>query len=150
MNSTQGKRNRINGHNFERETRKKWYEAGWLHVLTSRSESKNADDMGLDLVHTAPFGVQCKYSKTRPNYINILANMPGILKNIIFHKMPRGKTYIIMEEETFWDIVNFKNHKDVEQAQREGRHDLGLLQKRSSKPKSDKTKVTKKKTTKEE
>lgn len=139
MNSTQGKRNRINGHNYEREIRKKWYEAGWIHVVTSRSESKNADDQGLDLVHTAPFGIQCKYSKTRPNYINILSNMPTMLKNILFHKIPRGKTYITMEEDTFWEIL-----KHVKEIPREGRHDLSLLPKRSNKPKSDKVKVVSK------
>lgn len=134
MNSSQGKRNRVNGHNFEREIRKKWYEAGWLHVVTSRSESKNADDNGLDLVHTAPFAVQCKYSKVRPNYIEILANMPAVFKNLLFHKQPKGKTYVVMEATTFWEIL-----KHAKEIPREGKHDLSVLPKRSSKPESNKT-----------
>ena len=134
MNSSQGKRNRVNGHNFEREIRKKWYEAGWLHVVTSRSESKNADDNGLDLVHTAPFAVQCKYSKVRPNYIEILANMPTVFKNLLFHKQPKGKTYVVMEATIFWEIL-----KHVKEIPREGKHDLSVLPKRSSKPESNKT-----------
>lgn len=145
MNSSQGKRNRVNGHNYEREIRKKWFDAGWKHVVTSRSESKNADDSGLDLVHTAPFAVQCKYSKTRPNYIDILNNMPDVFSNLLFHKQPRGKTYVTMDETTFWEIL--KHVKDIP---REGKHDLSVLPKRSSKSKSDKTNTVSKKQSKTE
>lgn len=135
MKTTQGKRNRLNGHNFERLIRKLWIAAGWVHALTSRSESKNADDQGLDLVHTAPFGVQCKYAKVRPNYIEVLSNMPAVFKNILFHKQPKGKTYVIMEEATFWFIL--ENY--ATKIEGEGKTNLAVLPSRSSKPVTNKS-----------
>lgn len=146
MKTTQGKRNRLNGHNFERAIRKLWIAAGWIHALTSRSESKNADDQGLDLVHTAPFGVQCKYAKVRPNYIEVLSNMPTVFKNILFHKQPKGKTYVIMEESTFWFIL--ENY--ATKIEREGKTDLTVLPNRSRKSVTDKVSTVAKSKRKEE
>lgn len=134
MENNYGKRNRVNGHNFERTIRKLWVAAGWIHAVTSRSESKKADDMGMDLIHTAPFGVQCKYAKVRPNYIDVLARMPQGLLNLIFHKSPKGKTYVIMEQDTFWKIVDAY----AKNISGEGRQDISVLRSGSVKPKQDK------------
>jgi hypothetical protein len=132
---TLGKRNRTAGHVFERWAKKKFVELGFLFAVTSRSESKAADDAGIDLVNTGDFGVQCKSSKTRPDYITVLKNMPKSLLNIILHKAPGGKVYVIMDYITLEKLIS----SYVKEHGTEGRTDQALLRDTSSKPKSNKS-----------
>lgn len=129
-----GKRNRINGHNFERYVKSVFIKLGFLNTATSRAVSKVADDKGIDLVNTGNIGVQCKYTVNRPNYIEILKSMPLNLLNIIFHKQPKGKVYVIMEEHVFAELL--KSY--VNEWGTKGATDQAVLLSPSSKPERDK------------
>lgn len=129
-----GKRNRINGHNFERYVKSVFIKLGFLNTATSRAVSKVADDKGIDLVNTGDLGVQCKYTVTRPNYIEILKSMPLNLLNVIFHKQPKGKVYVIMEEHVFTELLKcYINERGTK-----GQTDQAVLLSPRDKPERDK------------
>jgi len=98
---------RAKGHNYEREVAQKFRDAGHPDCVTSRSESKRTDDMGVDLCYTDPWQVQCKnQERISPSPHEILATMPkNGKKNILFHKRSRRGTIVCMDEETFWEIL---------------------------------------------
>ena len=56
-----GKRNRINGHNFERYVKSVFIKLGFLNTATSRAVSKVADDKGIDLVNTGDIGAHDEF-----------------------------------------------------------------------------------------
>ena len=51
---------RVKGHAFELKIRDWFRELGWIKSVSSRSESKNKDDQGIDLCYTDPFNIQGK------------------------------------------------------------------------------------------
>jgi len=129
-----GKRNRINGHNFERYVKSVFIKLGFLNTATSRAVSKVADDKGIDLVNTGDIGVQCKYTVNRPNYIDILSSMPLNLLNVIFHKKPKGKVYVIMEKHVFTELLkSYVNERGTK-----GQTDQAVLLSPRDKPERDK------------
>lgn len=98
---------RIKGHAYEREVAQKFRDAGYMSCVTSRSESKRTDDMGVDLCYTGSWQVQCKnQERIAPSPHDILANMPkNGKKNILFHKRNRKGTIVCMDEETFLELL---------------------------------------------
>ena len=69
-----GKASRVKGHTFERkiaEELRQWFP----DVVTSRSESKRADDKGKDLMYTSILCIQCKATETSPSYAVLLKDM---------------------------------------------------------------------------
>jgi hypothetical protein len=60
---------RRKGHDFERAVAQNMREIGFEHCVTSRAESKNMDDAGVDLCNL-PLNIQCKngYEKSTPNF----------------------------------------------------------------------------------
>lgn len=120
---TNGKRNRKAGHMLECQLAARFRDAGYPHVVTSRSESKNKDNNGVDIMNMdeftngrLPYNVQCKNSTQRLQYEKILKEMPDHkdVVNVIVHKMterigarfqPRG-TYVILDLDDFMAIVS--------------------------------------------
>lgn len=100
-----GKKSRNKGHNYERKVRKEMIDMGWEDCQTSRFASKMMDDLGVDLVNTPPFQVQCKAVEKGCQYTKILASMPDNENyNIIFHKKER-KEYAIMYKSDFYELL---------------------------------------------
>jgi len=121
--STPGKRNRIAGHNWERECVKIFREVGFPHVVTSRSENKKRDADKIDLMNTDEiengllrYSVQCKTLSTSAPYPKLLTEMKslkGAIK-VILHKQTKksekGKfvetgRYAVMHMDDFMDLI---------------------------------------------
>ena len=120
-------RNRTAGHAYERQVVRELKNMGFKTVITSRSESRNMDNAGVDIFDTEdepqdenhyilPIHIQCKNSKTNVNYHNLLTSelLPKDKETVIFHKktekvgnkfMPRGE-YVIMTKELFYELLN--------------------------------------------
>lgn len=109
-----GKRSRTKGHAFERAivNRLKEY---WPHACTSRAESKNLDDKGVDICYTDPFSVQCKaVEKLSPGVHDILRSMPDDDNyNVVAWKRNNKGTVICMELDDFMEIVQMLKKEKV-------------------------------------
>jgi 3-methyladenine DNA glycosylase AlkC len=111
-------RNRSAGHSYERTIVKELKELGF-DVVTARSESRNMDNKKVDVFsplgvdNSLPFYVQCKNSKSRPNYHKILNEMPDDRVPIILHrqthkvntKFVTDGDYVIMKKEDFYNLI---------------------------------------------
>lgn len=107
-------RNRTAGHNWEREVIKDLKKIGFDKAVSSRYESKRADDAGIDIVGTGPFNIQCKNETKRPDYHKLITEMPDGI-NIVCHKYTKkgeaGKfqcqgKYAIMDYETLMTLLD--------------------------------------------
>lgn len=79
---------------------------GWTKAVSSRSESKNKDDQGIDLCYTDPFSIQAKAVEKLGSLHDILAKMPQDQNyNIVFHKKNRKGTIVAMTIEDFKEIL---------------------------------------------
>lgn len=106
-------RNRTAGHNYERliTTEMKNFYPG---VVTSRSESRNKDNLGIDIFDTSgemPFDIQCKVSKglSSETIKTLLERGDGKTPIVVFHKyvkkqgikfMGQGE-YVYMDKKLF-------------------------------------------------
>lgn len=97
---------RNKGHAFERVVAEIWREAGWEKCVTSRSESKNLDDMGIDLCYTEPFIVQCKAVEAL-NVHKALGQMPEIegTYKALFSKKNRQGTVVVLDIADFFELL---------------------------------------------
>lgn len=97
---------RNKGHAFERENMHMFREVGFDKCVTSRSESKNLDDMGIDLVHTGEFDVQCKRVE-RLNVSKVMDEMPNREGKVpvVIHKQNRYPALVTMKREDFFMFV---------------------------------------------
>jgi hypothetical protein len=106
-------RNRTAGHNYERLVTKELNK--YYSVVTARSESRNKDNLGIDIFDTSgemPFHVQCKVSMgLSSSKINELLNRgDGKRPMVVFHKhvekkgerfLPKGE-YVYMDKKFFY------------------------------------------------
>lgn len=99
-------KSRTKGHAYERSVAKFFKELGW-DCVTSRSESKRTDDMGIDLCYTDPFCVQAKAVERLGSHHAILKGMPDRKGkyNLVFHKKNHSGTVVSMELETFRELL---------------------------------------------
>lgn len=114
-------RNRTAGHNYERIIIKDLKILGYTSVVTSRAESRNMDNAGVDIFDTKngekelPFHVQCKNTTQKVDYPKLLNSelLPKDKPTFIFHKktkkvntrfMPEGE-YVIMKKEDFYKLI---------------------------------------------
>lgn len=97
---------RKKGHAYELDIRDWFKELGWNDAVSSRSESKNMDDKGVDLCYTAPFNAQMKAVEKLGSIHDILAKMPNDSNyNVVFHKKNRKGTIVAMTIEDFKEIL---------------------------------------------
>ena len=97
---------RKKGHSYELQIRDWFKELGWKDAVSSRSESKNTDDKGIDLCYTPPFSVQAKAVEKLGSIHDILAKMPSDSNyNLVFHKRNRKGTIVAMSIEDFREIL---------------------------------------------
>lgn len=121
--STPGKRNRVAGHNWERECAKLLVKIGYPYVVTSRSENRKRDADKIDLMNTdeyengvLPYSIQCKTLSTTAPYPKLFAEMKdlkGTVK-VVLHKQTKksekGKfletgRYAILPMDDFFNLI---------------------------------------------
>lgn len=111
-------RNRTAGHNYERQVAKELKALGYEKVVTSRSESRNMDNSGVDLFDPTgvfPFYIQNKIYKGYPK-LDDLINGKIVKKDkpmLVFHKKVEKKgdrfytqdEFVSMRKEEFYVIL---------------------------------------------
>lgn len=99
---------RKKGHSYELVVRDFFKDLGYTDCVSSRSESKNMDDKGVDLCYTGPWYVQAKAVENLGSIHKILAAMPKESKlNVVFHKRNRQGTIVAMDIESFKTLAKF-------------------------------------------
>ena len=114
-------RNRTAGHNYERQVVNEIKNIGFNNILTARSESRNADNAGIDIFDPSgdfPFYIQNKVYKGYPKLNELINNdRPTRWKDkniIVFHKKvsKKGKRFytddefVSMKKEDFYELLN--------------------------------------------
>lgn len=108
--SKRGKSARTKGHAYERKIVREWRDIGFGKCVTSRSESRNTDDLGVDLMFTEPFNVQCKaQEKMTTNYFDLLAGMPDEGINVVLHKRNHKGEVAVLSKKDFYKLI--KNYE---------------------------------------
>jgi len=109
-------RNRTAGHNFERAIVNELKELGHEDVVTSRAESRNMDNAGVDIFGKEfPFYIQCKNSKTYQKIHELVTSdlLPKDKPTIVFQRKTKKVVtkfvtegdYVSMSKETFYEIL---------------------------------------------
>jgi hypothetical protein len=112
--ATRGRSARQKGHSFELQIRDFFKELGYEKCVSSRSESKNKDDQGVDLCYTGPFNVQCKAVENLGSMHRVLSEMPQDSNyNIVFHKRNRQGTVVAMTIEDFKEIIQMLTQNQI-------------------------------------
>lgn len=109
-----GKRSRTKGHAFERDmvnTLKEY----WPEACTSRAESKNLDDKGVDICYTAPFSFQCKaVERLSPGVHEVLKSMPDDTNyNAVLWKRNNKGTVVSMDLGDFLELIQAMRKEKV-------------------------------------
>lgn len=90
------------GNSYELKIVKEFKELGWEEAKTSRLVSKLHDNLGIDIMFTDPFSIQCKAIESAIQHINILENMPKDEKiNCVFHKRDRKEVVILFKKDFY-------------------------------------------------
>lgn len=98
---------RKKGHAYELDIRDWFRERGWTKAVSSRSESKNKDDQGVDLCFTDPFNVQAKAVEKLGSAHDVIAKMPKDGNyNLVVHKRNRKGTVVCMSLDHFGELVD--------------------------------------------
>jgi hypothetical protein len=102
-------RNRTAGNNYERQIAKELRDMGFKAV-TSRSESRNLDAKGIDLVTDFPLAPQMKCSINQPNVHELLTTTEAEV--IFYKKVLKAKKkfttkgeYIMMKKSDFYKLI---------------------------------------------
>lgn len=100
-------RNRTAGHDWEREVIKDLKEMGYTDAVSSRQESRETDNAGIDICNTGDIAIQCKNTARNIDYHKINKSMNTDKHKVIIHKrtekagnkfMTKGR-YVIFEYE---------------------------------------------------
>lgn len=82
---------------------------------TTRFASRELDNLGVDVLTSAPFNIQCKaVERLSPGYHEILKDMPRDKTPVVFHKRNNKGITVTMDVKDFCDLMLFKKHKDIE------------------------------------
>jgi hypothetical protein len=113
---TTRRNNKNAGNTYERLVANELRELGYK-VFTARAESRNMDNKGIDLFGPdLPFHVQCKITKDRPNYHNLITS-PLLEEEkkplLIFHRLVAKSNvrfvaqgdYVIMTKSAFYEML---------------------------------------------
>ncbi len=108
---------RVKGHNYETKIAKELRDLGFIGIVTSRSESKRADDNKQDLIDTEgklPLGIQLKCVQNTPSYFKIREESSIDNKNfvLIWNKQEKKEVNIcsvgeavIMDKQLFYQLI---------------------------------------------
>lgn len=115
-------RNRVAGHNYERDICNYFKSIGFIKCKTSRQASRLLDDNKIDLAYL-PFNIQCKYVNSPINYVKLLSEINTCIKTnlehrvqyptIIFHKRKNKDTLVVMTIEELTKLLNNYEYNKV-------------------------------------
>lgn len=115
-------RNRQAGHGFEREIVNELKDLGYPSLVTSRAESRNMDNRGVDIFDNGleggpefPYYIQNKTMVNQPNFHKLITaeTLPTNKPTIVFYRqtekagkrfMKRGD-YVVMDKKTFYNLI---------------------------------------------
>jgi len=96
---------RAKGHAYERQIINRLKELGY-EAVSSRAESKNMDDKGVDIIDNTDFYIQCKaVEKLKPSLHDILKRMPTEKIPVVFHKRNNKGTIVALSLEHFEHLL---------------------------------------------
>jgi Holliday junction resolvase len=113
-------RNRTAGNQYERDIVIDLKSMNY-DVVTARSESRNADNAGIDILGNFPYYIQCKVYKGYPKLDELINNdRPERFQDkpiVVFHKKVEKKgtrfytqdEFVSMRKEDFYELI--KNQK---------------------------------------
>jgi len=106
---------RNKGHAYERKIVNELKEyLLFVNALSSRSESKNLDDKGVDIAYTDPFYIQCKAVEKLGNIHKVLSKMPNEDKyNVVFHKRNNQGETVTMWKDDFYELIGMLIRNDI-------------------------------------
>ena len=117
MNRSLGARNKQRGNAYEVKIAKELRDIGFTGVVTSREESKRADDNKIDLIDTEnklPCNIQLKRTISTPQYFNIRKEttvcpktfvvMWNKQRNVNGRFMSDGEM-VMMDKEFFYELI---------------------------------------------
>ena len=112
--ATTGKSARQKGHNYEQVFCKMLRYFGW-EAVTSRAESRNLDDKGVDIVDNTPFYFQLKaVERMNTSYHDLLQSMPMEKIRVVVHKKNNKGSVVVMMLEDFQEIHLNKGYQSKE------------------------------------
>ncbi len=92
---------RAKGHAYELQIVNRLKELGY-DAVTSRSESKRMDDLGVDIIDNTDFYIQCKaVEKLKPSLHDILARMPTDKVPVVYHKRNNKGSTVTLKANDF-------------------------------------------------
>lgn len=121
-----GAYSKTKGNNYELKIIKELTTLGYDGLKSSRSESKSLDNDKIDIAqdrdaeNELPFWVQCKCTKTTPNFEQIIKDCPRKQKPmaIFWNKqvnkevnMGSAGQYVVVEKSYFYEMLNQINEK---------------------------------------
>jgi hypothetical protein len=95
------------GNRFELEIVQFLKDLGYT-AKSARSESKNLDDLGCDIVDNSPFSIQCKHVERLSMPVHkLLADMKtnGLPRPIVMHKRNQKGITVTMDLEDFKELI---------------------------------------------
>ena len=96
---------RAKGHAYELQIVNRLKELGY-DAVTSRSESKRMDDLGVDIIDNTNFYIQCKaVEKLKPSLHDILKRMPTDKVPVVYHKRNNMGTIVSLKQEDFEKLL---------------------------------------------
>ena len=102
---------RQKGHKFEQDFAQRLRTLGY-QAVTSRSESRNLDDKGVDLVDNTPFYFQLKRCERLKPVDDILTCMPDDKVRVVVSKRSRKDAVVSMLLEDFEELL-LKPNEDL-------------------------------------
>jgi len=109
--------NRNRGNGYERDIVNELKEIGFTDSVTSRAESRNMDNKGVDIFgDSLPFHIQCKNYVKYPDIHGLLTSelLPTDKPLVVIHKktkkastrfMTQGE-YAYLKKQDFYDLIN--------------------------------------------
>ena len=100
---------RNKGNAYERKIVNELKELGYKNAVTSRSESKRADDAGVDILGVDGYAIQCKAVErglSLHNTIDHIDTKYGI--PVVFWKKNRKEELVIMKKKDFYGLIKHK------------------------------------------
>ena len=94
------------GRGYEQKICRELIGLGYKDCVTSRSESRNTDNQGIDFVNTGSFAIQAKAAERSVPYWRLLQNMAKAKKGIplIVHKRNNKPETVTMLKADFYTL----------------------------------------------
>lgn len=76
------------------------------NIGTARNLNRFKDSLKCDIVNIPMFNLQAKATESTPSYHSLLKQMPQDTNyNVIFHKRNRKGEVVVMDKESFYEII---------------------------------------------